>query len=94
MALAVWWFLIYMLLIGMIAGWFAWIVLGRSKTLTRDRKPNFTVLLPLGIAGSFVGGLAVSLLTGEGFELHPAGMIASVLGAIVVVAIYLQVKKR
>jgi len=94
MALAVWWFLIYMLLIGMAAGWLAWVVLGRSKALARDRKPNFTVLLPLGVAGSFVGGLVVSLLVEGEIALRPSGMIASFLGAIVVVAIYLAVKKR
>jgi uncharacterized membrane protein YeaQ/YmgE (transglycosylase-associated protein family) len=87
-------FLLYMLLIGMGAGWLAWVILGRSKALTRDRKPNWTLLFGLGIAGSFVGGLAASLLMGEGFALRPSGMIGSVVGSIVVVAIYLAVQKR
>ena len=91
---AVWGFLIYMLLIGMAAGWLAWVVLGRSKVLMRDRKPNWTVLLGLGVLGSFVGGLAGSLrLEGE-IALRPSGMIASFLGALVVVAIYLAIKRR
>jgi uncharacterized membrane protein YeaQ/YmgE (transglycosylase-associated protein family) len=91
---AVWGFLIYMLLIGMAAGWLAWVVLGRSKVLMRDRKPNWTVLLGLGVLGSFVGGLAGSLLLEGEIALRPSGMIASFLGALVVVAIYLAIKRR
>ena len=91
---AVWGFLIYMLLIGMAAGWLAWVVLGRSKTLLRDRKPNWTLLLGLGVVGSFVGGLVGSLLLEGEIALRPSGMIASFLGALVVVAIYLAIKRR
>jgi uncharacterized membrane protein YeaQ/YmgE (transglycosylase-associated protein family) len=94
MALAVWWFLLYMLLAGMAAGWLAWVVLGRDKALTRDRKPNWTALLGLGIAGSFVGGLAISLLSGQGLALRPSGIIASFFGALVVVALYLAIRRR
>ena len=90
---AVWWFLIYMLVVGMAAGWFAWVVLGRSKALMKGGKPNWGLLLLLGIAGSFVTGTAASLLFGDGLALHPSGMIGSILGAIVVVAIYVKVKK-
>jgi uncharacterized membrane protein YeaQ/YmgE (transglycosylase-associated protein family) len=91
---AVWGFLIYMLLIGMAAGWLAWVVLGRSKVLMRDRKPNWTVLLGLGVLGSFVGGLAGSLLLEGEIALRPSGMVASFLGALVVVTIYLAIKRR
>jgi uncharacterized membrane protein YeaQ/YmgE (transglycosylase-associated protein family) len=90
---AVWWFLIYMLLVGMAAGWFAWVVLGRSKALMTEGKPNWGLLLVLGIVGSFVAGTGASLLLGDGFALHPSGMIGSILGAIIVVAIYARVKK-
>jgi uncharacterized membrane protein YeaQ/YmgE (transglycosylase-associated protein family) len=92
-ALALWWFLIYMLLVGMAAGWLAWVVLGKSKALTKDRKPNWGLILGLGIVGSFVGGMAASLLTGQGLALHPSGMIGSFLGAVAVLAIYVGVKK-
>ena len=37
-----------------------------------------------GIAGSFVGGLLVSLLSGDGLELRPSGIIGSIVGAILV----------
>lgn len=94
MVWAVWGFLVYMLLIGMAAGWLAWVVLGRSKTLTRDRKPNWTMLLGLGVLGSFVGGLVVSFVVEGKLDLRPSGMIASFLGALVVVAIYVALKRR
>lgn len=42
----------------------------------------------LGIVGSFLGGLLGSLISGEEVtRLHPAGIIGSVIGAIVVLAI-------
>lgn len=86
---------LYMVIVGIAAGWFAWVVLGKSKALQRpDRKPNWAALLGLGVAGSFVGGLAMSFLSGEGFALRPSGMIASVIGALVVVAIYLWMQGR
>jgi len=94
MVLAIWWALLYLLIVGMAAGWFAWVVFGKTKTLSKGRKPNWPLLLALGVAGSFVGGLAVSFLAGDGFTLRPSGMIASVVGAIVVAAAYLWFEGR
>ena len=85
---------IYLLIAGMAAGWLAWVVLGSSNVLKRGGKPNWTALLGLGVAGSFVGGLAGSLLTGGGLALRPSGMIGSFVGALVVVAIYIATRKK
>lgn len=93
MLTAIVYFVLYMFVIGMAAGWLAWIVLGKSKALMRDRKPNYGLLTLLGVAGSFVGGAIVSFLAGEGLALLPSGMIGSFVGAIVAVAIYTAVKK-
>lgn len=42
----------------------------------------------LGVAGAFVGGLLGSLISGYGaFDLHPAGLIGSILGALLVLFI-------
>ena len=41
-----------------------------------------------GLVGSFVGGLLASLLTGDGLELRPSGIIGSIVGAIIVTAIW------
>lgn len=84
----------YLLLIGMAGGWLAWVVLGKSKLLARDHKANFAILLPLGVAGSFVGGLGLNLLMGNGFQLEISGFIASAIGSIAVVAAYLAIKAR
>jgi len=88
MVLAIWWSLLYLLIVGLAAGWFAWVVFGKSKMLSKGGKPNWSLLLALGVAGSFVGGLAVSFLVGDGLTLRPSGMLASVLGAIVAAAAY------
>jgi len=94
MVLALWWAVLYLFIVGMAAGWLAWVVLGKNKALTKDRKPNYAILLPLGVAGSFVGGLAMSLLAGDGLTLRPSGMITSVLGAIAVAALYVWFQGR
>ena len=39
-----------------------------------------------GLVGSFIGGLLISLLSGDGIELRPSGIIGSLAGAIVVSA--------
>jgi len=95
MVYTVWILVLYLFVVGVAAGWFGWVVMGKSKTLQRaDRKPNWAMLLVLGVVGSFVGGLGVSLLTGQGLALRPSGMIASAAGAVAVVAIYVAVKNR
>jgi uncharacterized membrane protein YeaQ/YmgE (transglycosylase-associated protein family) len=47
-----------------------------------------------GILGSFVGGLIVSLLAGDGLRLRPSGLIGSVLGAVIVLAVWAAVRGR
>lgn len=89
MLLSTWYFTIYMLLVGMAAGWFAWVVLGKSKALSKDRRqPNWALLLGIGVVGSFFGGLVLSLLTGEGIALRASGMAGSALGAVAVAWLY------
>ena len=41
-------------------------------------------LIVAGLVGSFVGGLLVSLLAGDGLALRPSGLIGSFVGAILV----------
>ncbi|MET0411709.1 MAG: GlsB/YeaQ/YmgE family stress response membrane protein [Polyangiaceae bacterium] len=49
----------------------------------------------LGIAGSFIGGFLVSLFTHRPVtELHTAGMLGSILGAIVLLAIVSGLSRR
>jgi uncharacterized membrane protein YeaQ/YmgE (transglycosylase-associated protein family) len=77
-----------MLLLGIIVwgfftGWLAHLILGG-----RGRPAEWGPLLVAGLAGSFVGGLIGSLLAGEGFDLKPGGLIGTVLGAVIVLALW------
>jgi uncharacterized membrane protein YeaQ/YmgE (transglycosylase-associated protein family) len=44
--------------------------------------------------GSFVGGLLASLIAGDGIQLRPSGIIGSIIGAIVVSAVYGWYRRR
>lgn len=94
MVLALWWTLLYLLIVGLAAGWAAWLILGKKKSLSKNRGPAWAPLLAIGVAGSFLGGLGISLLSGDGFNLRPSGMVASIIGAVAVAAIYLQLQGR
>jgi len=69
------------ILFGMIVGAGAQLILGRS----RDRF-DWTMAIVAGLVGSFIGGLMISLLSGDGLDLKPSGIIGSLAGAIVVTA--------
>ena len=68
------------LVIGLAAGWSAHLLVGRGE-------PNYTRLFLVGLAGSFVGGLAGRLLFGDGLELRPSGLVGSILGATLVLVV-------
>ena len=48
----------------------------------------------LGVVGSFVGGFLYNLIFGNFGEFDASGMIGSVIGAVVVLLIYLAVTKK
>ena len=73
--------LLALLLWGLVAGWLANLLLGGGM-----RPDNWAELLIAGLVGSFVGGLLVSLLAGDGLALRPSGIIGSVVGAVIVLA--------
>lgn len=75
-------------LVGMIAGWVA------EKVVYPKWKIDWTEAFIVGLAGSFFGGLVVNLSAGEGLTLHPAGVIGSILGAIVLLAILKFIRGR
>ena len=72
---------------GMLIGWLAQLALGMGT------KPNAQSLVA-GLVGSFVGGLVVSLIAGDGLALRPSGLIGSFLGAIVVLLVWGRVAQR
>ena len=71
--------IIGILLFGMLVGAAAQLLLGSS-----GRGINWTTAIVAGLVGSFVGGLLVSLLAGDGLELRPSGIIGSIAGAVLV----------
>jgi uncharacterized membrane protein YeaQ/YmgE (transglycosylase-associated protein family) len=68
---------------GMIVGAIAQLVLG-----TGGRGIDWGMALGAGLIGSFVGGLAASLLAGDGLALKPSGLIGSFVGAVVVTLLW------
>ena len=51
---------------------------------TRGHGINWPLAIVAGLVGSFVGGLLISLLAGDGLALRPSGIIGSIVGAILV----------
>lgn len=68
---------------GLFAGAVAQLVLG-----TGVYSINWAEAIVAGLAGSFVGGLLISLIAGDGLRLRASGLIGSIAGAIVVLAGY------
>jgi uncharacterized membrane protein YeaQ/YmgE (transglycosylase-associated protein family) len=83
--------IISIIVVGLIAGAVARLVVPGRQNL------SIPMTILLGIIGSFVGGFLGYLLfvrdASSGF-LQPAGIIGSIIGAIIVLIIWLQVSKR
>ncbi len=80
--------LIGFLIVGLIAGFLARLVV--------PGKDDFGILgtLVLGLVGSFVGGTLASLLSDGPAELGAAGIIGSIVGAIIALVVYNAVTGR
>ena len=72
-----------LILFGMLIGAGAQLILGRE-----GGSVDWTMAIVAGLVGSFVGGLLISLLAGDGIELHASGIIGSLVGAVIVTAIW------
>jgi uncharacterized membrane protein YeaQ/YmgE (transglycosylase-associated protein family) len=73
------------MMIGALAQW----ILGHPGPRT-----NWTMAFVAGLGGSFVGGLIFSLFAGDGLALRPSGLIGSILGALIVTAIWQYIDRR
>jgi len=80
--------LIATIIVGLVAGWLA--------SLIMKTKTGLWLNLVLGIVGSIIGGFVASLLTGVDMVtgVNLTSIIVSLIGAIIVVAIYRLIKKR
>ena len=67
-------------------GWIAHLLLARNQPI------NWAELLVVGLAGSFVGRLLMSLLSGDQLALRPSGIIGSIVGAVVLLAAWRAVR--
>ncbi len=74
--------IIWYIIVGLIAGMVA--------KLAMHTHMSFLLTIALGIVGSIVGGLITHLIfrPKEGAPFHPAGIIVSILGAILVLFIW------
>ncbi|MGY2703489.1 MULTISPECIES: GlsB/YeaQ/YmgE family stress response membrane protein [unclassified Nocardioides] len=72
-----------LILFGMVIGAGAQLILGRH-----GGSIDWTMAIVAGLVGSFVGGLLASLLAGDGIELHASGIIGSLVGAVIVTAVW------
>jgi uncharacterized membrane protein YeaQ/YmgE (transglycosylase-associated protein family) len=78
--------LLFILVWGMFAGWIAHLILARNQPI------NWAELLVVGLAGSFVGGLLISLLSGDGLALRPSGILGSIIGALILLAAWQAIR--
>lgn len=81
--------LLAIILFGMLVGAAAQLILGRSS-----RGIDWSMAFVAGLVGSFVGGLLISLLAGDGLELRASGIIGSIIGAVIVTAVWRWAKSR
>ena len=69
-----------LILFGMLVGAGAQLIVGRRSGSGIDWPMAFVS----GLVGSFLGGLLISLLSGDGLALRPSGIIGSLAGAVIV----------
>ena len=75
--------IIGIILFGMLVGAAAQLLLGRG-----GNGIDWTMAFVAGLVGSFVGGLLASLIAGDGLELRASGIIGSIVGAVIVTAVW------
>ncbi len=77
-----------LILFGMLIGALAQLLLGKGRA-----GIDWTMAIVAGLVGSFVGGLLASLLSGDGLALRPSGIVGSIVGAVIVTAIWRALRK-
>ncbi len=78
-----------LILFGMLVGAGAQLILGKSA-----KGVDWTLALLAGLVGSFLGGLLISLLSGDGLQFRASGIIGSLAGALLVTAGWQWYRRR
>jgi uncharacterized membrane protein YeaQ/YmgE (transglycosylase-associated protein family) len=80
--------IIAFLVIALVAGFIASYLMGQGK--------NFTLweMLAVGAVGSFVGGILINIIVRGDLEVDASGLIGSVVGAIIVLAVWMWWRPR
>ncbi len=81
-------FILTLIIVGLIAGALARLVVPGRQNL------SIPMTILLGIIGSFVGGFLANLIFHGRISLDTSGIIGSVIGAIIVLLIYIRVRGR
>ena len=76
------WLIVVLLFVGLAAGWAASLIVRGEK-----HPSDWGLLLAVGIGGSLLGGVVVNLVQGNGLKFQFTGVIGSVIGACVLLAL-------
>ncbi len=80
--------LLWWLIVGLVAG-----AVARLLVPGRNRL-GFLGTLALGLAGSLLGGFLADLISGDKSGFSPAGLLGSILGAIILLLVYRAAARR
>jgi uncharacterized membrane protein YeaQ/YmgE (transglycosylase-associated protein family) len=72
---------------GFFIGWIAQLIVGGGGRIDWGQS------LVAGLLGSFLGGLVISLIAGDGLSIRPSGILGSIGGAIVVLLIWNAIRR-
>lgn len=84
-------FLLYLVIVGTIAGYIARALVPGRQSL------SFVETMIVGIVGSFLGGFLGYVLFGTDFDdgaLQASGIIGSIIGAIIALLVYVAIRNR
>jgi uncharacterized membrane protein YeaQ/YmgE (transglycosylase-associated protein family) len=77
------------ILFGMLIGALAQLILRQT-----GGGVDWGMALGAGLIGSFVGGLLINLVTGNGLDLQASGIIGSLIGAVIVTLVWQWFRRR
>lgn len=83
------WSIMAYIVLGMVAGWLASVIVRREQ-----RPSDWGTVFLVGVGGALLGGVVMNLLFGQGFSLHPAGLVSSVVCASLLLWAVTAAKRR